>query len=1418
MNPPRVAPVTHRLHGAILAFLLLCALTATSLAEPIAWGRHTVRTDRVIAKMKTPDPSAIRAASLPEGVASMRRLPTIPSLAIIELEPPPAAAPTRQSTPKDAASRLASRIKSLRASGLFDYVEPDYIVQKSNTPSDAAFSDGRLWGLRNTGQSGGLAGADIDALNAWQTTTGSRDVVVAVIDTGIRHTHQDLAANMWINTAETPGNGIDDDGNGYVDDIHGINAITGSGDPMDDDSHGTHCAGTIGAAANSGGPHVGVAWNVRLMGLKFLGPDGGSTSDAITCIDYAIRMGADVMSNSWGGGGFSQGLSDAIGRASDAGILFIAAAGNSADNNDLVPQYPASYSNPNVIAVAAVDRSDNLASFSCYGATSVDIGAPGVSIFSSTAESDTAYDTYNGTSMATPHVAGVAALILSANPSATMTEVRDRILDSARPLASLEGKCTTGGTLDAAAALDFEADGILETSVSTDPSPLRADSQATISIRVTDLLPVTGATVTGSLGGAPTQGFFDNGSFPDTTANDGIYTARATIPANAGSTIQLTLSITAPGKSPASPTFNLPVTSPPPNDNFADRAQTANGTTSSTGSNVNATSEASEPRNPRVAGGRSVWWSWTAPSTGGATISTAGSSFDTTLAIYTGSSLDALTLVGSNDDSSGLTSAVTFDAIAGTTYLVQVDGYSGATGSITLNHPAPGSSADSPPRIVQEPDDLAVLLGDPFSLEVDATGTGTLAYQWTLDGTPIPGATEATYSVSSSTLDDAGLYAVTVSNAFGQTTSRNISVAIELVSVRPPNDNFADASPLGGTSGRTNGTNTSATGENSEPDHAGVSLPIASVWWRWTAPADGTATFDTLGSNYDTTLAIYTGQSLVNRSLVGENDDVELGRIVQSTVTFTATAGTTYHIAVAGYDGATGQIILNHLLESSSTPPPPNDNFADAADLVDTTTTGSTIDATAEPSEPNHADASSPITSVWWRWTAPADGTATFDTLGSDYDTTLAIYTGDSPAFLEPIASNDDEPGGTLQSSVSFNALEGTTYHIAVDGYASSTGAVTLNRTFLSRRMSVVGDTDPLLWAPSAEHLRMRWSEANQRWEAMLRFRNPGTIAFKFATGPDWDAPDYGLDPQNPEAVIPGGDNLSISIPSAGYVHFAFDETTLTFAISTVTDTDGDEDGLADAWEAFFNVSDPTADDDNDAIDNRLEFLRGTDPRAADQPIHLAGDFNSWSLTASPMQHLGDGRWTATVASPTGSFKFHAGTWNRNWGASASPGTATFNSPTNIPWPTPAAPTFRVEFDELTLDYSITTSPFDQWLADNGLPADTDPLADPDGNGFTHLAEFALALDHAVPGHQRPGPAIHTTNDALVLQWIQPDNLGTITITPQSSATLDFSAPATPAHAPADSQAGVPANHTLMETSIPLDTTAGFLRLSISMP
>ncbi len=493
--------------------LALPATAATSVAA--IQGNQTQATDRVIVKFK----SGIARASVNSilnsvGVASENRLQSV-GMSILHLAK---------------GMSVKQALTTLQASGIVEYAVPDQILHTNLLPNDPMYS--QLWGLNNTGQTAGTANADIDADLAWNVTIGDPYSVVGIIDTGIDYTHPDLAANIWTNPGEIPGNLIDDDGNGYIDDVHGINAILNNGDPMDDNHHGTHVAGTIGAVGNNGTGVVGVNHQVKMMGLKFLDAFGsGFTSNALQCMDYVLLMkntyGVNIKltSNSWGGGGFDPALFVAIQALDVAGLLFIAAAGNSASNNDALPSYPANYDVPNVISVAATDHNDILATFSNFGATTVDLAAPGVNIVS-TGPANT-YLTLSGTSMATPHVSGVAALIWASNPTATHLGVKNLILASTDPIIGLAGTSVTGGRLNA-----FNAVSCVPGTPSMSISPANGFSadrgvMTLVSANINDcVVAQTGATVTvTSSNGDPVFNLLDDGIAPDTIANDGIYTA-----------------------------------------------------------------------------------------------------------------------------------------------------------------------------------------------------------------------------------------------------------------------------------------------------------------------------------------------------------------------------------------------------------------------------------------------------------------------------------------------------------------------------------------------------------------------------------------------------------------------------------------------------------------------------------------------------------------------------------------------------------------------------------------------------------------------------------------------------------------------------------------------------------------------------
>jgi subtilisin family serine protease len=457
--------------------------------------------------------SAVKLAALMAkvGAVDVKQLETVDGLYVIALPPAMSVA---------SAAQLARQLEGVA------YAEPNYIVTTQTVPNDPRF--GELWNLHNTGQAGGTPGADIHAPEAWDLTTGSSTVVVALLDTGIDYNHQDLAANMFRNEADCNTNGIDDDGNGFIDDCYGIDTANHDSNPLDDNGHGTHTAGTIGAVGNNGVGVVGVNWTVRLMPCKFLKADGtGLTADAVTCLGYVAHMkdlGVNIVAtnNSWGGGGFSQALYDAIDAQRQRGILFIAAAGNSTSDNDATPTYPASYDLPNVIAVASTTRTDTLSSFSNFGRRTVHIGAPGSQILSTTLSNG--YATMSGTSMATPHVAGLAALLKAQDPSRDWRAIRNLILAGGDNDSNLTTKTVTGKRLNAF--------GSLTCSNSTVLSRLKPIPNSVITT-VGSGVPLAALNINCGVGngnvsvnvspGGQVVVLTDDGAAPDQVAGDGIY-------------------------------------------------------------------------------------------------------------------------------------------------------------------------------------------------------------------------------------------------------------------------------------------------------------------------------------------------------------------------------------------------------------------------------------------------------------------------------------------------------------------------------------------------------------------------------------------------------------------------------------------------------------------------------------------------------------------------------------------------------------------------------------------------------------------------------------------------------------------------------------------------------------------------------
>jgi subtilisin family serine protease len=395
-------------------------------------------------------------------------------------------------------------VRKLLESGLVEFAEVDQKMRAFVHPNDPGYQKGAQWGLLNRAGSaermsarrsapaarawmlpkekpvverlprasaamaasappGSAEGVDIHASGGWNVQTSARRIIVAVVDTGVRYTHEDLAANMWRNPGEIPGNSIDDDKNGVVDDVFGFNAVAGNGDPMDDGGHGTHCAGIIGAVGNNSAGISGVAWQVQIMACKFLGAGGGGDiSNALLCMDYAAQMGADIISASWGSNReASEAMLSVIRNLDEAGILFVAAAGNEGFDIDEELCSPGGIDLPNVVTVGSIDPDGQPSDFSNYGIEKVHLFAPGGEILSTYFHDDTSYTRLSGTSMATPFVSGALALLKTQAPyQERPAELVRRLMKSLRPLPALEGKCKTGGLLDLQSLLESNASAV----------------------------------------------------------------------------------------------------------------------------------------------------------------------------------------------------------------------------------------------------------------------------------------------------------------------------------------------------------------------------------------------------------------------------------------------------------------------------------------------------------------------------------------------------------------------------------------------------------------------------------------------------------------------------------------------------------------------------------------------------------------------------------------------------------------------------------------------------------------------------------------------------------------------------------------------------------------------------------------------
>jgi outer membrane protein assembly factor BamB/subtilisin family serine protease len=708
----------------------LLASAASSLAAPPAAGAPSARElaqgyrdGRVLAKPRDAMLPSIDQAEQAEGLRVHARFARFGHVGVLIL-------PSGDSVP--------AAIARLKATGRYEYVEPDYIRHGTGSPlvpNDTQFPN--QWALSNTGANGGIAGADIHAEIGWETISAAPGVIVGMLDSGALLTHEDLMANLWVNphpeTTMTYASG--GGSTAETDSLNGLNAVTMSGPPADDLGHGTHTSGIVGAVGNNGLGVAGVAWKVQLMELKFIGSnDEGSTADELPCIEYAIGHKVSVINASFGDQQFSQSEMNAIAAAAKAGIIFVCAAGNNAENIDISPFFPADYPLDNIICVGATDNRDLPVYFSNYGSGSVETFAPGDSVISTYNTSNSAYAYESGTSMSAPFVTGTVALLQALHPGDSYRETINRILNAADPNPALAGKAQTGGRLDLSLAVTAPntAPNALfanrTTLVGLDPYTRsnNTDTPATPEVGTPAIISGAGnslwwqwtsqedATVeidtSGTGGGrypggssyATAIGVYTGSSLASltpvaTNSNFGTEPAiggaqipysEVTFPTTAGTTYQVLVQ----GIGGATGQTILAINTTPNNDSIATPQVLAGRSVSLVGANINATLQSGEPKILGNPGGHSLWYAWTAPSSQTYQVSAYSYDFSPEMGIYTGnafSNLVALT-TSAGDAASGTSADIssaygTITATAGFTYLIKVDGVTASdVGEFTL--------------------------------------------------------------------------------------------------------------------------------------------------------------------------------------------------------------------------------------------------------------------------------------------------------------------------------------------------------------------------------------------------------------------------------------------------------------------------------------------------------------------------------------------------------------------------------------------------------------------------------------------------------------------------------------------------------------------------------------------------------------
>ena len=923
-------------------------------------------------------------------------------------------------------------------------------------------------------------------------------------------------------------------------------------------SHGTHVAGI---SAGSGPSFTGVAPEANVIGVQVFSQFNSSsaclpdpapcisafTSDIIAGLEFVLSQASSLniaaVNMSLGGGSFtsfcdSDPTKVAIDALRAAGIATVIASGNEGQTNAI--SGPACISTS--VSVGSTTKQDSVSSFS-NSASFLTLLAPGGQINSSVPGNG--FSVFSGTSMATPHVAGAFAVLRSANPTASVDEIIGALIATGLPITDQRNQIVKP-RIRIAQALSAQGGG--------------GDADLQVS-------PVAGFTSAGEPGGpfAPaSQVYTLNNSGSETLSYTVVNSEPwlAVTPASGtlapGASAAVTVSITPaaaqlfPGTYSTSLLFDntsgigvdslrvatLTVQGAGAiNDKFDNAILLTSASGSTIGTNVGADKDSGEPNHGGNVGGASIWWQWVATANGTLTIDTFGSSFDTTLGVYTGASVSSLSSQAQNDDSGSLQSRVEFEATVGTNYLIAVDGFSAgnaaAVGNVALNWQFAEEGATTGQLAVSPAAEFlsSGSIGGPFapaSMTYTLTNTSAapVGYDVITNGTFFDidqnqGQLEPGASTTLTVSLNANAQTLGPGTAVGSVIINGISrtVAVSVLTNSDLQDNFADRIVINNAlPAQLLSSNADTTKETGEPNHGGNSGG-ASVWWTYTAPIDGTLVIETTGSNFDTLLGVYQGNTLGTLQLVAGNDD---NSGLQSLVAFEASANETYQIAVDGFNSDTGSITLGLDILSGNVP---GDNFADAQEITGQLSLNNTITATGEVGEPLHAGIGN-TKSVWWQWRATGGEQVTINTFGSNFDTILAVYTGSSLANLNSVAANDDS--GSLQSQVSFVAAPGTTYFIAVDGFAGASGSVQLNVSGANIVERLVASTLPISRS-------VRVGDSATVFATLIN--NSPETATGCTVEPGVDLPmDFAYQATNPatNAPVPGTENVPMTLGAFG--------------------------------------------------------------------------------------------------------------------------------------------------------------------------------------------------------------------------------------------------------------------------------------------